>query len=60
MYPREGIDVCKAWPAAVLKADKFTDDEDGELERFGTVRQKAEGRRGRGVMVDEDTRAGLE
>ncbi|KAK0285147.1 Phosphatidylinositol N-acetylglucosaminyltransferase GPI3 subunit [Friedmanniomyces endolithicus] len=60
MYPREGIDVCKPWPATVLKTDKFTDDEDGELERFGTVRQTVEGRRGRGVLVDEDTRAGLE
>ena len=38
MYPREGIDVCKAWPA--IPAEAFAAEEDGELVRFGTVRQK--------------------
>lgn len=45
LYPREGIDLCKPWPATAR--DPFGDqaDGDGELERFGTVRQKLPGGR---------------
>lgn len=43
MYPRDKIDMCKAWPA-VTKEKAYPSDEDGpldgELERYGTVKQK--------------------
>ncbi|KAK4924861.1 Phosphatidylinositol N-acetylglucosaminyltransferase GPI3 subunit [Elasticomyces elasticus] len=54
MYPREGIDVCKAWPATAPKVDRFVDEDDTQVERFGTVRQKGEGRRGRAGAIDGD------
>ena len=45
-YPRDKIDRCKAWPTAKVD-DGFGVDGvvDGELERFGTVRQKDRYRR---------------
>ncbi|KAK5726786.1 Phosphatidylinositol N-acetylglucosaminyltransferase GPI3 subunit [Elasticomyces elasticus] len=54
MYPREGIDVCKAWPATAPKVDRVVDEDDTRVERFGTVRQKGEGRRGRAGAIDGD------
>ena len=41
MYPRDRIDVCKSWPMTVK--DGFVGEEDGpdgELKRYGTVKQK--------------------
>lgn len=47
MYPRDKIDLCKPWPA--LTSDGFDGQEDGELERFGTVKQKHRRRRDEAV-----------
>ncbi|KAK5698423.1 Phosphatidylinositol N-acetylglucosaminyltransferase GPI3 subunit [Elasticomyces elasticus] len=60
MYPREGIDVCKAWPATAPKVDRFVDEDDTQVERFGTVRQKGEGRRGRAGAIDGERKAAVE
>ncbi|KAK3678692.1 Phosphatidylinositol N-acetylglucosaminyltransferase GPI3 subunit [Recurvomyces mirabilis] len=43
VYPREGIDLCKAWPTIVNENGAFDgaeDGGDGELERYATVKQK--------------------
>ncbi len=46
VYPREGIDVCKAWPevpktmAMQKEVGNVGKEVNGHLERFGTVRQK--------------------
>ncbi|KAK5116482.1 hypothetical protein LTR62_008031 [Meristemomyces frigidus] len=52
IYPCDGIDICKSWPVVGDKDDGGdglvkVEHEEGELERFGTVRQK--GRKGREV-----------
>lgn len=41
MYPREQIDRCKAWPARVSKNTFHDDSANGELERYGTVKQRS-------------------
>ncbi|KAK3110374.1 Phosphatidylinositol N-acetylglucosaminyltransferase GPI3 subunit [Teratosphaeriaceae sp. CCFEE 6253] len=51
VYPREGIDACKAWPAIldVVHEDGVVDRREEMGDRFGTVRHRedGEGRRGR-------------
>ena len=57
MYPRDRIDVCKPWPAARV-SDGFEEDDEvvanGELERFGTVKQKHWRRKGDAIDGEND------
>jgi phosphatidylinositol glycan class A protein len=48
-YPRDKIDRCKPWPTVAPAYDGFGGEHgvevNGELERYGTVRQRRRGRR---------------
>ena len=45
MYPRDKIDICKPWPAVTRNAFEVDDEPNGEVERYGSGKQKLRRRR---------------
>ena len=55
MYPRDSIDVCKPWPKTERQKDAFEEEANGDLERYGTVKQKEWSSRKSSVVTDGES-----